>query len=765
MRLTLLCLSMIGLCLATPAPAGPAVPPETGPAQASAVDIPRAGQDPSARPRVGLVLGGGGAKGGAHIGVLRVLDELGVPVDCVAGTSMGALIGGIFAAGMPPRQLQDSVLAIDWSRTFGGQGSRDRMPIERKLTELNYSNSLEFGLNRGRLQAPGGLLASQDIEGQIWELIAGAETTRNFDDLPIPFRAVATDMMRGEMVVLDTGDLAVAMRASMAIPGAFSPVLLDGRVLADGGLMRNLPIDVVRDLCADVVIAVWMTTPPPTPADFGSALSVVGRSVDVMVIANEKAQIRTLTDADVGIDVAVGDIGTLDFERIGEAIELGRRAAESRREALARYALPREEYRVWRAAVEGDGVDRYTVADVRILGLERVNPEYVAAQLKHTKAGATVLPQQIASDAERIFALGDFQRVGYRLDGPKGKRIVEFQPVEKPWGPNFVRFDLGLAALGDGEVRAIVRGDLDRTWLNALGGQWHGAAQIGQQSLLSTDFYQPLDVDQRYFVQPTLSLESSLEDIYQAGERIARYDIRELYAQLDLGMNLGTRAQLRGGVRRGWLEAARDTGDLALPELDRTPDTSLRFRLVYDTRDSAALPTDGSFLNFRYVDAGRWLGGDFDYSLYEGVFQRAFDIGGNSFSVILGGGDTLEGELPATEQIELGGIGTFPGLRPGELRGGSYWFAGTSYSWRLADLQPLFGQALYGGLRLQAGDMSDRIDAVGDDVIYGIAGTLSGRTPVGAFLLSLGWVEESGLRLQFTLGRAVAEGSVLDELQ
>lgn len=726
--------------------------------------LPSEGEYPP-RPRVGLVLGGGGAKGGAHIGVLRVLEELRVPVDCVAGTSMGALIGGTYAAGRPPAEIETTVLGIDWSSTVGGRGSRDRMPIERKLTDFNYSNSLELGIKGGRLRAPSGFIASQEIEGQIFQLVSAAEATRDFDELPIPFRAVATDMVSGEMVVLERGDLAVALRASMAIPGAFTPVTMDGKVLADGGLMRNLPIDVARALCADVVIAVWVSTPSPDPADVESALSVVGRSLDVMIIANEREQIETLTDADVGIEVAVGDIGTLDFQRIGEAIELGRRAAEARRESLLRYALPDDEYRAWRDAIDTHDRDQYTIADVRIVGVERVNPDYLRSQLKHTRPGASVLPEEIASDAERLFALGDFQRVAYRLRGAPDGRTVEFRPVEKPWGPDFLRFDLGLATPGDGEIRAILRADHDRTWMNARGGRWHNAAQLGQQSILSTDFYQPLDVEQRFFVQPSLEFQSNLDDFYIDGDRVARYDIRELYGQVDFGMNLGTRAQLRAGLRRSWLEADRDTGDLALPDLDRAPDTSLQLRAVYDTRDSVALPTDGSFLNIRYVSSKSWFDGEFDYSLAEAVFARAFDIGGNSLSLIVGGGDTLEGELPVTEQIELGGIRTFPGLRPGELRGGSYWFAGTSYSWRLADLQPLFGQALYGGLRLQAGEMRDRIDAVEDEVLYGIAGTLSGRTPIGAFLLSLGWVEDSGLRLQFTLGRPVAEGSVLDELQ
>ena len=240
--------------------AWPAVPEETGtPAVTPAIAPPG-----STLPRIGLVLGGGGAKGAAHIGVLRVLDEMRIPISCVVGTSMGALVGGTFAAGMPPEEIERSVLDINWSKTVGSEGQRDQAPINRKLAGITYTNNLDLGIKDGRVKGGGGLLRSQNIEDVIRGLVANARSTEDFDDLPIPFRAVATDMLAGEMVVLESGDLSVAMRASMSVPGAFSPVLLDDRVLADGGMMRNLPVDIARELCADVVIAVSLESPPPT---------------------------------------------------------------------------------------------------------------------------------------------------------------------------------------------------------------------------------------------------------------------------------------------------------------------------------------------------------------------------------------------------------------------------------------------------------------------------------------------------------------------
>jgi NTE family protein len=732
-------------------------------ATAAAAQEPQVAHSTS-RPRIGLVLGGGGAKGAAHVGVLRVLDELRIPIDCIAGTSMGALVGATLAAGMAPEEIEAVVRDIDWTETVGSRGLRDATPIDYKLAGVNYSNGLELGIANGRVRTPGGLIGTQNIDDLIRTLVADARFTDDFDELPIPFRAVATDMVAGEMVVLGTGDLAAAMRASMAIPGAFAPITLDERVLADGGMMRNLPVDVARNMCADVVIAVWMSSPSLQPEDVASALSVLRRSLDVSIGANQREQIATLTAEDIGIDVPMADIGTEDFQRVPEAIDLGRAAAERLRADLLRLSVPEDEYRAWARAARRQTGETITVADVRVTGLNRVDPAYVRAQLRSTAPGSEISTADIAADTARLYATGDFESVGYRVTGSDDERVLEIEPTEKSWGPDFFGFDLGLAADTQGDLAALLRADHRRTWINARGGQWHNALQVGRRALMTSDFYQPLDVGHRYFVHPIGMLVNDLEDIYIDGDRAAQYYVRELYSQIDFGMNVGTRAQVRVGLRTGVHEADLDTGLPGLPELARTSDTSVQARLVYDTRDSVGLPTRGTFVNARYARSEEWLGGELDYGLLEGVVQQAFSLRGNSLSVIAGGAKTLSGDLPITQEIELGGIRTFPGLQPGELRGDGYWYAGATYSWRLFDLQPLFGQALYAGLRVQAGEMRNRLDDVDDGTLYGIAGTVSGRTPVGPFLLSLGYVDNGSWELQFTIGRPIPEGSLLDEI-
>ena len=302
---------------ATPAPPPDAEPPSTSqPAIAAPAPAPGPAATPAKRPRVGLVLAGGGAKGGAHVGVLKVLEQMHVPVDCIAGTSMGALVGGGYASGIPADGLEKFLLGIDWPKVVGGVGLRGHDPIEQKRAGVTYSNTLDMGLRGGRVVMPGGLVSTAGIDDLLRSYVAKARGISNFDDLPIPYRAVATDMLSGQMVVLANGDLATAMRASMAIPAAFEPVRLNDWILNDGGMVRNLPVDVARDLCADVVIAVNLETQPISADKLQTATQLASRAMDVMLEANVELQLRTLAPGDVRVDVQLGDIGTADFERV-----------------------------------------------------------------------------------------------------------------------------------------------------------------------------------------------------------------------------------------------------------------------------------------------------------------------------------------------------------------------------------------------------------------------------------------------------------------
>ena len=719
------------------------------------------GVTPRDRPRIGLVLGGGGAKGAAHVGVLTVLEQMRIPVDCVIGTSMGALVGGIYASGVGASDLESAVRSISWQETIAFRGKRDHVPMRSKLAGVTYSNSFELGLKGRRVTAPSGFFDTQNVEQTIQRLISRSHGIKDFDRLPIQYRAVATDMQRGEMVVLSSGNLAQAMRASMAVPGVFSPVIIDGRVLGDGGLSRNLAVDVARDTCADVVIAVAVPDPVPTLEDLQSPLTQVARTLDVLIGANEKQQLATLGPADVGIVVELEGIGSASFDRIDEAIPIGRKAALAQREPLVRYSLGEADYRAWRDSVSRSERGPVRVAAVTMEGLERVNEEYVR-EVARLSPGDVLTQAQIAARVDALYALGDFEYVRYGLRGDPDSPTLELSFKEKSWGPDFVRFDVGFY-MGTDETSAFtIGGDFHRTWINSLGGELAASLRFGRTAGLEAALYQPLDRAHRWFVEPGVSVRRSVEDYFLDGDAIARYTLSHAWAYLDAGRVFGNHAELRAGIRAGAQWADRD---IAVPELEEISGEGyggLTLGFVYDTRDREVLAQSGLLTRLDYFRGEESLGAIGNYDRLEGMILYAVPVGEDVFHLRATGGSSFDTRLPVYDTFTLGGPASFPGLSIGELRGSSYWTAQALYLHKVADISDVFGQALYAGFALTAGDMSGRIDLVRDDTLYSGALILGGRTPLGPLSMSLAAASSGDWQVVLGLGRPVEERNILD---
>ncbi len=523
-----------------------------------------AGEDAS-RPRVGLVLAGGGAKGGAHVGVLKELERQRIPIDCIAGTSMGALIGGGYASGIPAAELEKFLLGVDWKKVVGSQGRRDLEPVEQKRAGVTYSNNFEFGITAGGITTPGGLIDTSNVEDLLRTYVASARLETDFDKLPIPYRAIATDMVSANMVVLDHGDLATAMRASMSIPGAFAPVLVGDQILTDGGLVRNIPIDIARTLCADVVIVVNLVEPAADPAKLQSAAQLLSRTMDVMIVANEELQLATLQPGDVRIDVEMGSITTADFERVPETVPLGEAAARKMASALTKYATSEAKYLAWRTGVTQSQQIETRLSGVRFEGLKRVNPEYLATN-DRVKAGDVVDTEAISQQAQRLSALQDFDSVGYRLDGDRQSPVLTWLPREKRWGPDYLALDLGAYTSRDGDLGFNLYGRHVRTWVNSLGAEWRNELQVGTETLIATSLFQPLDAGHRFFVEPRAFYSRSVEDLFVDEERVARYTFEDAAALVDLGINFGRYAQARIGYAYDERKVSVDIGSELLPD-------------------------------------------------------------------------------------------------------------------------------------------------------------------------------------------------------
>ena len=724
--------------------------------------IAAADQAPRERPRIGLVLAGGGAKGGAHIGALKVLEEMRVPVDCIAGTSIGALVGAGYATGQPAAEIEKFVTGIDWAAVIGGVGRRTYEPIEQKRLAIDAGSKLQMGLIDGKLVTPSGLADASSIDDLLRGYVARARTVSDFNKLPIPFRAVATDMMTGDMVVLDQGDIATAMRASMAIPGAFSPVVLDPWILSDGGMVRNIPIDVARDTCADVVIVVNLVEPPPSREKLVQAQQLLSRSMDVMFEVNEKAQLATLTDRDVLINVPMGDITTADFDRMPETIPLGETAARKVVDRLATLSVPAPQYAAWRSSITTSQVIEATVADVRIEDLEYVNPEYLRT-MTSIDAGDVVAVGDISDDARRMAALDELDSVAYRLEGDPQASTLVWMPTEISLGQSVLRPALGLFADGGGDFKFLLGVQHVRHWINPLGAQWRNQLQIGDESSLTTSFYQPFDVGQDFFVEPGAFVERIVEDVYNLGDRIATYEFVDLGGRVDLGWNASRYAQLRLGYLFDQRKTRIDTGLAILPEID-ADDAGLELSGRYDSRDTPTFATKGFSAGFRYERMDDSFGSDRDWERIEVGLRRAISVGKYVTWLSLAGGSDLDSELPFDRYFSLGGSRVMPAYQHDELRVSDYWVAESSFLRQLKVLSPIKNQAIYAGLGLQATGIYDRVDVEGDDdaVIYGAYLFLAGPTALGTFTLGAGFAEGEA-NVWLSIGKPITSGTILDD--
>jgi NTE family protein len=445
-----------------------------------------------ARPRIGLVLGGGGARGTAHIGVLEVLERLRVPVDCVAGTSMGGLVAGAWAGGVSPAQMRARLARVDWHDLFDDNPSQAETNYrERRLSDTYYPG-LEFGITSEGVRAAHGVVGGQKIKLFFNTLVGADRGERNIEDLALPVAIVATDIGTGQKVVFRSGELSTAMRASMSVPALLSPVHYQGRYLVDGGLVDNLPVDEVMAGChPDVVIAVDVGTPLAKPEDVTTLPAITGQTIGVLTEQNAVQSRTLLKPGDVYIKPALADITAADFNKFREGAESGRVAAEAQAAALSRYTVPQAEYDAWAARRKTPSGPNPIVDAVQITGLHRVNPEYVARHIR-VRSGDRFDASRLERDLARVYGDGDIESVDYRLVTEHGHTILRIVITEKSWGPDYLRSGVFVEAT-DKDTQFAVRVAYHRKWLNTLAAEWLSGVQLGEHSSLYSDFYQPLD--------------------------------------------------------------------------------------------------------------------------------------------------------------------------------------------------------------------------------------------------------------------------------
>jgi NTE family protein len=677
--------------------AAPAVAPAANQA-AAATPPPAAG----ARPRICLVLSGGGARGAAHIGVLKVLEAMRIPVDCIAGTSMGSLVGGAYAAGMGPAEMERLVGGLSTDKLFKERPPRRDLTIRRKQDDFTNLFTPEIGVQASGLLLPKGAVSGVQLETVLRQL-ANAPGFRDFDQLPIPYRAVATDLVAGTPVVFSQGELANVMRASMSVPGAVAPAEYEGRLLVDGGLTDNLPVEVARNMGADIVIAVNLGTPLMKREELTSIIGVTGQMLNILTEQNVRASLASLRPADVLIEPALGDFSATDFDHLPATIPIGEAAARKVADRLAPLALPPAQYARLRAAQQAvPPPDTRPVDEIRLAPLQRVNPDYATAVMA-TKPGQPVDQAALDQDMRRLFGTGDFEHVNYGILEEPGKRVLVVNAVEKSYGPDYLRFGLGLSSDFRGDAYFNLVGSYRRTWLNALGAEWRTDVQVGQTSALTSEFYQPLDTRQYFFIAPRIELERRPVHIFQGSTRIATYDLRRFDIALDAGSQFTKYGELRVGVLTGSENATLSTGPESLaPGPGNIRRGAITGRLFFDQLDSVDFPRSGYSAGFRVYGSQPGLGADQAYVKAQADGTYAHSFGAHTFALGFKVGSNIGGKpLPRYDLFQWGGFLQQSGYATGQLLGGNLQFARLVYYNKLAHQTLL--QGVYAGFSLEAG--------------------------------------------------------------
>jgi len=703
------------------------------------------------RPKVCLVLSGGGARGAAHIGVIEVLEEMHIPIDCIAGTSMGSIVGGLYASGMSTGEIKKTLVTIDWKDAFNDNIPREDRSFRRKRDDDLYLIKRKPGIgDDGKIKLPAGFLQGQKIDLIFKELALPVSDIKDFDELSIPFRAVATDITTGDAVVLSSGDLAKSMQASMSVPSIFAPVEMDGRLLVDGGVSNNLPVDVARDMGADIIIAVDISTPLKKREELTSAVSITGQLTGILTRRNTEEQIATLSGKDVLIVPDLGDISSADFAESGQAVPKGRAAAEQHREQLAGLAVAQADY----ADLVRSMPERKTIPPVidfvKLDNRSRVSDAVIMARL-HVKTGEPLDVQALDHDIGIIYGLELFENVDYEVVEENGKNGLLINVKERSWGPNYLQFGLQLGDNFEGEGTYNLGAAYTRTAINRLNGEWRTALQIGENAGIATEIYQPLDVASRYFINPRLFYAKGNYNVFSpGGEILAQYRISRYGIDIGGGREFGAWGEARLGYRRYAGEVEVRIGSPAQPE-DNYNSGELYGRLAVDKLDNINFPRAGYFGRLEYILSDEALGADtdFDQVLLNGLYAYTWDrntlIAGATFGV------TPDDDAPVQNLFRLGGLFRLSGYQVDELSGQQLGLVKLIYMRRIGNIS--FLPAYLGG-SLEAGNTWQDTDDIEVGNLIGAGSLFIGLdTFVGPLYIAYGVGEYSHNSFYLYLGK------------
>ena len=748
-------------------------------ADATALDAQKAGAktvtaEVRGRPRIGLVLSGGGARGYAHLGVLKALEEMYIPIDYVAATSMGGVVGGLYASGLSADQLDHILTGTNLSDIAFDRDERAKLPQSQREDDFQYPVGLSAGYGDGKLKLPAGLVQGNNLLALLQNWTPQLPANIFFDKLPTPFRAVATDLGSGAEVILDQGSLPRAIRASMAVPGLFAPLKLDGRTLVDGALVRNLPVQLARDMGADIIIAVNIATDLEDPSTLDSPTAVAQQMLTILIRQNVKQQIDLLKKTDVLIEPDLGDLSFADFARGKDGVAAGYAAAQRQRARLESLALPPQQ---WKSYLVGRSGGSVLAQNARIDKIE-INshgpvPTAVVRRSLGVKEGDFYNPFPLNQEMAQLSTNGDFKSVTQELVTEDGRNVLKVDADAKSWGPHFLLFGLGVSNSFNG------RGDFNLQighrlpWINDSGMEWRNDVVLGsKQASLHTELRQPIWNTIGLYVAPYAEYGRRHLDLYldddatSATVPVTAYQVDATKIGVDLGIPMGRLGEFRTGINYQWLAAA-PSYNVLLPNYFASKETyfdSFRIKqpvvsakLTIDQLDDPLFPRNGYYLSaISNVGLG---GAKNSYSDAQAQALWAVSRGGNTLNFALEAAGTYGNEENNVAGngglgFSLGGFQHLSAYAPDQFNGNYLLYSRLTYLCDMPEMNLLGLRSTVLGTSLEVGDVWQTRSAFGTGPFKKIASIfVGGNSFLGPLYFGLAVAPRGIWNLYLQLGR------------
>ncbi len=714
---------------------------------------PQAEKSNHKRPVVGLVLEGGGALGFAHVGVLKVLEEARIPVHVVAGTSMGSIVGAAFASGRTVPEIEEVITSTDWDKLFNEALPRKLVDYRMKYgRDGEVFGDAKIGIQDGDIVVPVAMVEGQQIIPLFQQLFDKTSSTGSFDDLPVRYRAVAADIETGEAVVLDRGSLALAARASMSVPGFFSPVKIDNRLLVDGGITNNFPVDVARTMNPDILIGVEFDFVPRKRDALTNPLAISAQILDLLL---ERTSARTramMRPEDIMIHPDVKNYTSTSFKNAKEILKAGEDAARAALPRLRALAIPKREYAAYEAKRTSGPVYSPIIDYVRIADVP-AHRERVILKALDIKPGETYDRKYVQSRLEAIHQTGIYRSITAELEERDGKHGLVVKAPEKEWLENYVKVGFALEDDFDGSSSYALAADFRMRNLNQAGAYWDNQFEIGRTTRLFTEFYQPLYEGSSFFVAPEGTLSRQDLAVSQDGNNVGKYTRESAVLGLKAGISLGRYGEISSGWRRGPGRLEREIGDDTLPEYNYAVGEYFT-RFVLDQLDDPDFPTSGYRLALDGTASRQGAGADSDFEQSRAL--ASYPVTFNNTTLLLNGeGGYSSDGLPVERSYSLGGFFDVSGFAKRSLVADNYWVARTALYHRFAKgSSSLLKFGGFYGATVEYSSLRTEIQSIGDypSIVSGSV-FIAADTPFLPLYLGIGTNNESETSIYIALGR------------